>query len=129
MPQPVVLDTNALMLPFTSGIHIDDELERLLGPCEWLVPSSVAWELERLGKGKDATARAARMATKLVERAAKVETSLPGDDGVLQVATLRKAMLLTNDRRLQDEARKRGLRVILARTSGKLAFFGSGSKA
>lgn len=125
--QPVVLDTNALLLPFTSGVRIDAELERVVGPVQWLVPSSVAWELERLAKGKDNAARAARMAQKLVARAATVETSLPGDDGVLEVATKNSALLVTNDRKLQEEARKRGIRVLVARTSGKLAFLGSGS--
>lgn len=124
---PVVLDTNALLLPFTSGVRLHEELERLLGPTDWIVPSSVKWELERLGKGRDATARAARMAVKLTEQAAHVETSLPGDDGVLEVAGRHQAVVATNDRTLQAEAVRRGLRVVVARTGGRLAFLGAGS--
>ena len=126
-PTSVVLDTNALLLPFTSGCRLDEELERLLGPVTWLVPSSVAWELERLGKGNDNAARAARMATKLIMRATRVETKLPGDDGVLDVAKAHNAALVTNDRTLQNEAILRGLRVIVARGGGKLSFKGAGS--
>lgn len=125
--QPVVLDTNALLLPFTSGVRLHEELDRLLGPTEWIVPSSVKWELERLSKGKDATSRAARMALKLTEQAAHVETSLPGDDGVLEVAGRHAAVLVTNDRTLQKEAERRRHRVVVARSGGRLAFLAAGS--
>lgn len=127
--QPVVLDTNALLLPFTSGVRLDEELERLFGPVQWLVPSSVAWELERLGKGRDETARCARIAIKLAARGVAVETRLPGDDGVLKVAQETGAAIVTNDRKLQAEATARGIRVVLARGGGRLAFLGSGSRA
>ncbi|MHB8633374.1 MAG: type II toxin-antitoxin system VapC family toxin [Thermoplasmatota archaeon] len=123
----VVFDTNALLLPFTSGVRVEEEIERLMGPSEWLVPSCVAWELERLAKGKGASARAARMAQKLAQRATAVPARLPGDDGVLEVAHAHHAALFTNDRRLQAEAARRGLTVLVARASGQLAFLGSGS--
>lgn len=126
-PTAVVLDTNALLLPFTSGCRLDEELERLFGPVQWLIPSSVAWELERLGQGRDNAARAARMATKLSARGTLIEAKLPGDDGVLEVAKAHGAAIVTNDRTLQREAQTRGLRVVVARGGGKLAFLGSGS--
>ena len=37
----VVLDANALMLPFQFSINLDVELGRLLGECDVYVPSSV----------------------------------------------------------------------------------------
>ena len=46
----VVLDANALMMPFQFGINIDIELGRLMPGCEIVVPSSVMIELEAVLK-------------------------------------------------------------------------------
>ncbi|HHH83948.1 MAG TPA: twitching motility protein PilT, partial [Thermoplasmatales archaeon] len=41
----VILDTNALMIPYQSGINIEKEITRLLGICRIIVPSSVVEEI------------------------------------------------------------------------------------
>ncbi|MCI0497391.1 MAG: hypothetical protein L0Z54_03745 [Thermoplasmata archaeon] len=44
----MILDANALFLPFQFGINIDVELARLLGEYRYVVPASVADEVGRL---------------------------------------------------------------------------------
>ena len=41
----IVLDANALLMPFQFNIHIDQELRRLFGDIPVVVPSSVLGEL------------------------------------------------------------------------------------
>ena len=44
MPR-VVLDTNALLLPFERSFNIDAQLRSILGECQIFVPGPiVAWE-------------------------------------------------------------------------------------
>ena len=116
----VVFDTNALLLPFANGTKLEDELENLLGATQWLVPSSVVVELKTLAhKGEGATMRHAKMAVKYLERCEVVPTKLAGDDGLLEVARARKAVVVTNDRTLQEECVRSGLTVIVARENGR----------
>ena len=110
---PVVLDANALMMPFQFSINIDLELERLLGAFEMVVPSSVIVELERL-----ATRQNASEAKGALRLAAKYRThAIEGtrDDAVLAAAVELGAVLLTNDAGLRRRARAAGLRTICLR--------------
>lgn len=112
----VVLDTNALLLPFLDGIDLLGALEALLGPVRPVVPAPVAEELRRLAAGDGRTARAARAAADhLLPRCEAASATLPGDDGVLEVARRLRAAVLTNDRRLQQECRRAGLTVVAPR--------------
>ena len=52
----VVLDTNALMAPVEVGVRTFEELDRLLGEYEALVPEAVLAELDRLAAGAGETA-------------------------------------------------------------------------
>ncbi len=132
VPEPgtraVVLDTNALFLPFTEGTDLEGQLFGLLGATQWFIPSSVLIELGSLvHKGEGTLARNAKMALKYAQRCAVQETKLPGDDGLLEVARRLKAVVVTNDRKLQAEAAQSGLTVIVAREHGRLAMRGGGS--
>lgn len=120
-PVPVVFDTNALLLPFTEGTNLEEELDRLLGAAAWIVPSSILGELKQLAHGEGKLARNAKSAVKLCERARIESTALPGDDGLLEVARKLRAVVVTNDRLVQQEAVQSGLRVVVAREHGKLA--------
>lgn len=119
-PVPAVLDTNALLLPFTDGTDIAQESERLLGAVRLVVPTPVVVELRTLADGDDATARAARGALRLLDRYEQEPSLRPGDDAVLDVATRLGGAVLSNDRRLQTEARRRGLVVLASRGRGRL---------
>src|SRR3972149_4547682 len=71
----VVLDANALMLPFEFRVNLDAELARLLGVCEVFVPSNVIGELERLAK----TNRRAKAALSLAGKYGIHNTTRRGD--------------------------------------------------
>ena len=126
--RPVVFDTNALFLPFTEGTDLAAELERLLGAVEWVLPASVLRELESIARQEGASGRHAKAALKLARLSRSEPTTLPGDDGLLEVARRLKAAVVTNDRKLQAEAAASGLQVIVARGTGKLALRRGGSK-
>src|SRR5262249_27507113 len=109
----VVFDTNALLLPFTEGTDLHAGLEDLFGIAEWIGPSSILGELKMLANGGEGSlARNAKSALKLAQRARIEPTALPGDDGLLDVARRLKAAVVTNDRRIQQEASQSGLIVV-----------------
>ncbi len=118
--KPVVFDTNALLLPFAHHTPIEDDLLQLLGATDWFVPSSVLVELKTLAhKGEGATMRHAKMALKYAQRCKVIETKLAGDDGLLEVARAKGAVVVTNDRTLQEECIRSGLTVIVSREHGR----------
>jgi hypothetical protein len=119
----VVLDTNALLLPFKDGTDVVAELERLLGAVRPVVPSCVVAELGALAVGGGAAARAAAAAQRLTESWTVAETDLRGDDGVFAVARAADA-LVTNDGGLQQRARAAGLLVVASRGRGRLHVIG-----
>ena len=94
MVSGVVLDANALMMPFQFKRNLDKELARLLGEVEVFVPSSVLDELSRM------RTREAKAALSLAGKYVSIETSLSGDAGVLDVAQRKNAAVVTNDREL-----------------------------
>jgi rRNA-processing protein FCF1 len=116
--QTVVLDTNALLMPFESKLNIDLELSRLLGQCEIFIPSSVLGELRR-SKNKHA-----RAALTLSRKFPVVETSMLGDDGVIDVAHRLNAFVVTNDALLRSRLRKLGQKTIFLRSNNHLEIDG-----
>jgi rRNA-processing protein FCF1 len=125
--QVVVLDANALMMPFQFGINIDLELGRLVPGCEIVVPSSVIAELRAvLEKTNDPTARGAlSLAPKyriFKTGGAGSKTGVSGDEAILGVARGLKAVIVTNDRELRARAQAAGLKVIGLRGKNHLEF-------
>lgn len=116
-----VLDTNALLLPFTDGTDLEAELTRLLGAVRLVVPSSVVDELRGLAEGAGRPAQAAGAALRFLERCRVEPTGLPGDDGLLDTARRIGGVVVSNDRAVQQEARRSGLAVVASRGSGRLA--------
>ncbi len=105
----VVLDANALLMPFQFRVNIDIELKRLLGEVPVFIPSSVLGELAGLAD------KNVKAAMSLARRYGIVETELRGDDAVLAVAEQRSAAVLTNDRELIRRLRERRIPVIRLR--------------
>jgi len=106
----VVLDANALMMPFQFGINIDLELGRLVPGCEPVVPSSVIAELWAvLDKTSDPHAKAA---IELAKKYRLVDSHGTGDSAVLDAAISLRAVVVTNDRGLRARARAEGLDVV-----------------
>jgi len=111
VPDCIVLDANALLMPFQFKVNIDRELSRLFGDIPVFVPSSVLGELARSGD------RSSEAALKLARKYRIVETELSGDEAVIDVALRRNAAVLTNDRELIRRLRE--LRITVVRLRGE----------
>ena len=100
--QAVVLDANALLLPFQFRVNLEAELRRLLGDHEIFIPSPVMDELRGLAK----SVREARGGLRLAARFRVVEAPGNADDAVLDAASRLKAVVVSNDaallRRLKE---------------------------
>ena len=110
----VVLDTNALLMPFEFSINLDIELKSLLGDCEIFVPGPVIGELRR-SKNKHAKAALA-LASKY--KLHPMETQ--GDAGVIQSAKELDAYVVTNDFPMQKKLRQAGIHPIFLRSRNHL---------
>lgn len=121
----VALDTNALMMPVELDIRVFDELERLLGRVDAVVPRAVVRELDRLAEtGSTPESRAARVGRDLVrDRCRIVDTR--GDGGDASVEALAADgiadYVVTNDRPLRDRVLFVGVPVIGVRGRNVLA--------
>jgi rRNA-processing protein FCF1 len=120
MVTKVVLDTNALMMPFQFNINLDIELERLLGPFEGIVPSSVLQELERTKPE-----RLAKAARALASKYKVFETEEKGDAAILSVAEQLRAVVVTNDKELGSKLKALKLPVVSLRSRARLVLSGS----
>jgi len=112
----VVLDANALLMPFQFKVNIDVELRRLFGEIEILVPDSVLGELANSG---DPSSKAA---LSLARKYKVVDTNLLGDDAVMELARERNAAVLTNDRDFIRRLRAEGIPVVRLRSERYLVF-------
>ena len=112
----VILDANALLMPFQFGINIDIEIRNLLGDVEVMVPSSVILELRKLD------AKDAKAALSLAGKYPVVQTKLKGDKGVIEAAELKRAAVVTNDQELIGILKKSSIPVIRMRGRQRLDF-------
>ncbi len=119
----VVLDTNALMMPVECDIRVFDELQRLLGSVDPVVPEQVLAELKSLADGASEEATAASVGLDLADRCRVVGADPDyADDAVLSVAQRDSVeYTLTNDRPLQKRLLAAGVPVISLRGEHKLA--------
>ena len=135
---PVVLDTNALMMPVESGVRVFEELDRVVVDADPVVPAAVVAELEKLSESNGAEGTAASVGRDLVERCRVAETAASyADDAVLELATdlaggdgerdrnrdaaTDDPYVVTNDGPLARRLRERGVRVIGLRGENTLA--------
>lgn len=116
----VLLDTNALMMPFQFSINIDEELGRLLGLFEIRIPSKVFHELKALAKSNP-TAKSA-MALLRARRWPVDEVEGSGDEAVVNHAVKARAIVVTNDAELRRALRLNGVPTIYLRSRRKLEF-------
>ncbi|MBI0582638.1 MAG: twitching motility protein PilT [Methanomassiliicoccus sp.] len=114
MPR-VVLDTNALLLPFERSINIDAQLRSLLGECQVFVPGPIVGELKRSGS------KHAPAALRLLSRYTIEDTVTSGDQAVIELAERLGAYVVTNDRLLIAKLRQKRIRVVLMRGGSHLA--------
>ena len=108
--QTVVLDTNALLMPFEVRINLDIALRELLGESRIIVPGPLIGELKHL---KHRYARAALM---LARRYEIIPTVASGDNSVIELAVKEGAYVLTNDKELRRRLRKENVPLIYLRS-------------
>lgn len=126
MTQTVLMDANALMIPFQFHVNVEAEVERVItGGYEIKVPSSVIEELEDLTEelgGQDQWA--AKMALKLAGNFTEIDTDERGDPGILELAEAEDAVVVTNDRLLRARLRAKDVPVLFLRSKAYLALEG-----
>lgn len=102
----VLIDTNALLLPFTTGLPLESEVARLLEGAQLAVPSSVLGELENLVKKG---VPEASVALRWARHFPVVPVRERGDAGLLSVARAQRAVVVTADREFQRRLREAGV--------------------
>jgi len=112
--QTVVLDTNALLMPFEIRINLDLSIRGLLGDVRMVVPGPLIGELKHLDN------KYAKAALTLARSKEIVQAESRGDDAVLEVALREKAYVVTNDKELRRRARVLGIPIIYLRSGTHL---------
>ncbi len=113
--QTVVLDTNALLMPFEIRINLDLALQELLGDTRVLVPGPLVGELKHLDHKFSGAALA------LARKYEIVPTVATGDSAVIELAKKEGAYVLTNDRELRRRLRRERVPIIYLRSGTHLA--------
>ncbi len=102
MPRTVLLDANALLMPFQFRINLEAELRRLLGEVDIAVPTPVIEELRLLATHD----RDARAAERLAAKYRAVEGHGSADDALLELGASLRAVVVTNDQPLLDRLKR-----------------------
>lgn len=119
LPRGVILDANALFIPFQFGVNLTEGLKELLGEgIEIIVPSSVVEELERL-PGEDWRRRAA---LKLARGFRVVKAEGKGDRAIIELARRLGLPVVTQDKELKKRLKAEGLKVITLRERSYFVF-------
>ncbi len=116
MPRIVLLDANALLMPFQFQVHLDAELRRLLGDVDVAVPTPVLTELSVLAESD----RNARSARRLARKYRSIEGHGSADDALLDLATRHRAAVVTNDQPLLERLRAAGIPRVFLRSRNHL---------
>jgi len=118
----VVLDSSAVLMLFEFSIDLEEELTRLLGRYQIVVPSKIVDELKLLSeKGKGKKKQLAKPALKLVENYEIVQDSSRfADDAVLNTAKKHNGIIFSNDKELKRRAKKEKIKTIFLRNKNYL---------
>ena len=114
MPIDVILDTNALLMPFEIRMNIDLAVRDVLGEVRFIVPGPIIGELKHLKH------KYSKVALSLARRYDIIPTKATGDAAIIELAEATDAFVLTNDRELRNELRKRGIPLIYLRSGNHL---------
>lgn len=120
----VALDTSALMMPVELDLRVFDELDRVIGDADLVVPQPVLEELRGLAEGAGTEGRAARVGLDLArERCGVVDTdAAAADDALTELAVEQRIdYVVTNDLPLRDRVLDAAVPVIGARGRNTLA--------
>jgi len=112
--QTVVLDTNALLMPFEIHMNLDIAVSSLLGDVRMVVPGPMVGELKNLDH------KFARAALMLARKYEILPTEATGDDAVVEAAVRLDAYVLTNDKELKRRLRSLRIPLIYLRSNHHL---------
>jgi rRNA-processing protein FCF1 len=112
----VLLDTNALLMPFQLGLDLEGEIARAVGRCRVVVPEVVLAELQAM----EARLRDGRAALRFAERFEVLASEGVGDDAIMDLARRTGGIVVTGDRELIARLRAEGLRVLRPRQRKRL---------
>jgi rRNA-processing protein FCF1 len=118
--QAVLLDTNALLLPFQFRLNLEAELRRLVGDHELYVPSPVLDELRGLSK----STQEAKAALRLASHFRLLDVEGEADDAIVEVASKMKAVVVTNDAGLLRRLKEAGVPRVFLRSRSHLVVEG-----
>ncbi len=116
----MVADANGLMMPFQFRFNLDQELGRLLGDFELVVPRAVLRELEALAPEH----RSARAALQLAQRCRIIDAQGGADEALVEIAQRLKGVALTNDRGVIAALRASGVPVVRLGDRSRLIYEG-----
>jgi len=119
----VAMDTSALMAPVECDVRVFEELDRLLGSYEPVVPVAVRDELETLSAGAGEAATAASVGADLADERCRVLGTDAGyaDDALVELAVDGRCdRVVTNDGPLRERISEQGIRAIGVRGRNKL---------
>jgi rRNA-processing protein FCF1 len=116
VPRLVLLDANALLMPFQFQVHLETELRRVLGDVEIAVPSPVLSELRLLADDD----RDARAAARLAKKYRTIEGHGSADDALLDLALAHRAVVVTNDQPLLERLKSAGIGRVFLRSRNHL---------
>lgn len=112
--QIVVLDTNALLMPFELKMNIDLSVMNLLGDVHFVVPGPLIGELKHLDN------KYAPAALELARKYEIIPTEASGDKAVIELALKTGGYVLTNDKELRGKLRKLNVPLIYLRSGTHL---------
>ena len=113
--QTVVLDTNALLMPFEIKMNLDLALRELLGEARIVVPGPLVGELKHLDH------KFAGAALSLARKYEIIPTVTTGDNSVMELAKKTGGYVLTNDKELRRRLRREKIPIIILRSGTHLA--------
>jgi rRNA-processing protein FCF1 len=117
----VILDSNALMMLFEFSINLEDELTRLLGKFQIIIPNPIFDEIKYLSKhGKGKKKFIAKPTLDIIKKYKIVDVEGNADDSVLILAKKLNGIVLTNDREIRKRAKEASLHNIFLRGKNQL---------
>ena len=118
----VLLDTNFFLVPYQLGIYIFSELDRIVPTDYTLITLRPLFEelkkLSKEAKGGDKTA--ATLGLEFAKGIKVIDSSLNGDDAIIEYAKRNKCIVCTNDSELRKRLKQQKTPTIFARGKQKL---------
>ncbi len=120
MPRIVLLDANALLMPFQFRLNLEAELRRLLGDVDIAVPTPVLEELRLLATHD----RDAKAGERLAAKYRAIDGHGAADDALLGLGAELHAVVVTNDQPLLDRLKASGVARAYLRSRSHLVLEG-----